>query len=94
MSMVEYASRTRSDGLPTDSSLRVHVRAGGRVVKIAPMSATVIADLDEWRQWTGLPLDADGEHNVPGGLASVTVLTERDLGIYVEPNVWVDHSRC
>ncbi len=32
--MERYAARTRSDGLPSDAWLRVHVRLGGRLVKV------------------------------------------------------------
>ena len=92
VSMSDYAAATRSDGLPADPWLRVHVRAGGRIVKVAPSSATVIASLGDWRQWTGLPFSIDGMHHVPGALTPVLVSLERDLGIYVEPNVWIDHS--
>jgi GNAT superfamily N-acetyltransferase len=92
VSMHDYALATRTDGLPVDPWLRVHIRAGGRIVGVAPCSATVVARLDAWRRWTGLPFRSDGEHCVPGALVPVIVSLERDLGIYVEPNVWVDHS--
>ncbi|GAB3748039.1 GNAT family N-acetyltransferase [Microlunatus parietis] len=90
--MVEYARRTRDDGLPEDPWLRVHVREGGRIRAIAPCSATVSAGLDRWRTWTGLPLDADGPVAIPGGLAPLAVSVSLGIGCYVEPNVWIDHS--
>ena len=34
--MADYAARTRDDGLPVDPWLRVHVRAGGRIDRVAP----------------------------------------------------------
>jgi GNAT superfamily N-acetyltransferase len=89
--MAEYAARTRADGLPRDRWLRVHVRAGGRVVGVCACSATVQARLAQWRSWTGLPFAADGPTTVPGGLVPVLVSTDHGVGVYVEPNVWVDH---
>ncbi|WP_328494545.1 N-acetyltransferase [Streptomyces sp. NBC_00414] len=90
--MEEYAFRMRDDGLPHDPWLRVHVRAGARIEAVAPASMTVAASLDEWRAWTGLPFDKEGQVEVPGAL--VPVHSEPSLGyaVYVEPNVWVRHA--
>ncbi|NRQ39762.1 N-acetyltransferase [Nonomuraea sp. NN258] len=89
--MSEYAFRTRPDGLPEDPWLRVHVRAGGRIVKVAPRSMTVAGTLAEWRGWTGLPFDRTGDVEVPGALRPVRCDVEHDHAVYVEPNVWVSH---
>lgn len=90
--MTEYALRTRPDGLPVDPWLRVHVRAGGRILRVCPASMTVAGSLVQWWAWTGLPFDADGEVVVPGALVPVHVPVQHDHAVYVEPNVWVRHS--
>jgi GNAT superfamily N-acetyltransferase len=90
--MAEYVSWTGPDGLPVDPWLRVHHRAGGRVVGVAPRSMTISADLDRWRAWTGLPFDAPGPVVVPGGLVPVVCDPTQNVATYVEPNVWVHHS--
>lgn len=90
--MADYLARVRSDGLPVDPWLRVHLRAGGQVRAIASCSATISAPLDQWRRWTGMPLETDGLVAVPGGLVPLMVSTELDVGCYVEPNVWVEHA--
>lgn len=89
--MAEYAFRTRDDGLPYDAWLRVHVRAGATIVKVAPRSMTVSGTLEEWRGWTGLPFDTSGPMEVPKALTPVHVDVEHDHAVYVEPNVWVSH---
>ncbi|MGI5269030.1 N-acetyltransferase [Nonomuraea sp. CA-218870] len=89
--MAEYAFRARADGLPHDPWLRVHVRAGGKIVKVAPRSMTIAGTLAEWRAWTGLPFDRPGPVEVPGALNPVHVQPEHDHAVYVEPNVWVSH---
>ncbi|MFB4283018.1 N-acetyltransferase [Nonomuraea sp. MTCD27] len=89
--MSEYAFRTRPDGLPHDPWLRVHVRAGAKIVKVAPRSMVVPGTLDEWRTWTGLPFDRTGPVEVPGALSPVHCDVEHDHAVYVEPNVWVTH---
>lgn len=90
--IAEYARRLRSDGLPADAWLRVHIRAGGRIVRIAPYSMTIPGTLADWRRWTGLPFDRSGPIVVPGALVPVHVDIDQDHAVYVEPNVWVRHD--
>jgi GNAT superfamily N-acetyltransferase len=90
--MREYAFRTREDGLPVDPWLRVHVRAGGRIVKIAPCSMTIAGTLEQWREWTNLSFEKSGETVVPKALVPVHVSREQNHAVYVEPNVWVRHA--
>lgn len=89
--MSEYAFRTRSDGMPHDPWLRVHVRAGARVVRVCPRAMTIAGSLAEWRDWTGLPFDRTGVVEVPGALVPVHCSVEHDHAVYVEPGVWVHH---
>lgn len=90
--MRAYAERTRADGLPFDPWLRVHVRAGGRIVGVAPCAMTVAGSLASWRSWTGLPFDRSGEVQVQGALVPVHASLEHDHAVYVEPAVWVHHT--
>jgi GNAT superfamily N-acetyltransferase len=87
----EYAARRRDDGLPFDSWVRTHVRAGAEIVKPVPRSMTITGTLAEWRRWTGLPLDKSGLAIVPGALSPIHVSLEQDHAVYVEPNLWVRH---
>jgi GNAT superfamily N-acetyltransferase len=89
--MAEYAYRTREDGLPYDAWLRVHVRAGGKIIKVAPRSMVIAGTPAEWRKWTGLPFDRTGPVEVPGALSPVHCHVEHGHAVYVEPNVWVGH---
>ena len=87
----EYVHRRRADGLPFDSWIRTHVRAGAEIVKIAPRSMTIPGTLAEWRNWTGLPFAGSGLAIVPGALSPIHVSLEQDHAVYVEPNLWVRH---
>ncbi|MEU4810218.1 hypothetical protein AB0H20_13565 [Nocardia fluminea] len=89
--MSAYAGLTRPDGLPVDPWLRVHVRAGGTIDKIAPRSMVIPGTLEEWRAWTGLPFDTSGPVLVPKALAPVSCSVEHGVAVYVEPNVWIRH---
>jgi hypothetical protein len=90
--MRDYAWQTRDDGLPVDPWLRVHVRAGGTIDKVAPRSMIIPGTLAEWREWTGLPFDTTGPVEVPQALAPVLCDAEHGHAVYVEPNVWVRHK--
>lgn len=92
VSMRTYLTQCRDDGLPADPWLRVHVRAGGRIVKVAPASMLIGGSLDQWRGWTGLPFDHDGEVEVPEALVPVRCDITHDFAVYVEPNVWIHHD--
>lgn len=89
--MAAYALRTRDDGLPHDPWLRVHVRAGGEIVRVCPRSMTIAGSLAEWREWTGLPFDRTDDVVVPDALVPAHCSVEHDHVVYVEPNVWVHH---
>jgi GNAT superfamily N-acetyltransferase len=90
--MPEYAARVRDDGLPSDPWLRTHVRVGGVIEKVAPASMTISGSLAEWRSWTDLPFDRDGDVDVPGALVPVHCDTRHDHAVYIEPNVWMRHD--
>ncbi|BAL92140.1 hypothetical protein AMIS_69200 [Actinoplanes missouriensis 431] len=86
-----YAYEQRPDGLPVDPWLRVHVRAGGRIVNVAHLSMVYGGTLEQWRSWTGLPFDTTGPVEVPGALSPVHCDVAQDHAAYVEPNVWIHH---
>jgi hypothetical protein len=54
-SMRDYVDTVRADGFPIDAWLRTHLRIGGKVVKIAPYSMTIVGRLADWSLWTGMP---------------------------------------
>lgn len=90
--MHSYSARTRGDGLPEDPWLRLHVRAGGRIVGVCPTSMTIVGTIAQWRAWTELPFDREGPTAVDGTLAPVHVDLANGHAVYVEPNVWVAHT--
>lgn len=87
-----YAKWTRADGAPFDPWLRVHSRMGAEQLLIAPKTLTVTASVAQWEKWTGLPMPGSGEYVVPGALQPVIVDRERDLEVYEDPNVWMEHA--
>jgi hypothetical protein len=92
MSIVEYAAQRRDDGLPVDPWLRVHVRAGGKIVGVSNRAMTIGGTLSDWRGWTGLPFDTTGPVHVPEALIPVYCDVTHDYAVYCEPAVWVHHQ--
>ena len=90
----EYVARTRPDGLPEDAWVRTHVRAGARIVKIAPRSMVITGTVAEWSEWTGMRFEHSGDVVVPGALSPIHVSLEQGHAVYVEPNLWVHHRVC
>ena len=90
-SFADYVARLRDDGLPHDSWVRTHVRAGAQIVKVAPCSMVIAGTIAEWRRWTGLGFTQSGPAIVPGALSPIHVSLEQDHAVYVEPNLWVHH---
>lgn len=89
--MERYVKWVREDGLPFDPWMRVHARLGASIVKVCPRSMYIPGTIAQWEQWTGLPLPESGPYIISGALVPIVVDYEKDLGEYLEPNVWMQH---
>jgi GNAT superfamily N-acetyltransferase len=87
-----YAQWTRDDGLPFDPWIRLHVRAGGRIVRPSPRSMSITGTVAEWESWTGMAFPDTGTYVVPGGCEPVRIDREADRGEYFDSNVWMLHQ--
>jgi len=90
-SIDDYIKWTNDKGLPFDAWLRVHVRAGARIIKPCHEAMTIHGTRAEWEKWTGLVFPQSGKYIVPGALIPITMDIEKDEGVYIEPNVWMQH---
>jgi len=89
--MQDYITWQRNDGYFFDKWLRIHQRMGGDILKIAPHSMRVIGTIADWEQWTNQQFPGTGMYIVKGALSPVIINHEKDEGIYIEPNVWMEH---
>lgn len=80
------------DGLPFDPWLRVHVKLGGKILKIANPSMVVEGTVADWQKWTGMYFGDSGNYIVRGALNPVNIDLKKDIGKYIEPNIWVSHK--
>jgi hypothetical protein len=88
----QYAYWTNATGEPFDPWMRVHSRAGGKLVGVSPFSQRIQGTISEWQEWTGMEFPASGQYIVSGALTPITIDHERNLGVYYDPNVWMIHS--
>ena len=89
--MEAYIRWQNDQGLPFDPWLRVHVRNGGRIVKVCPLAMRIEGSISDWEGWTGMRFPESFDYFVPGALNPVEMNVETDRGLYLEPNVWIDH---
>jgi hypothetical protein len=87
-----YVEWKGEGGLPFDPWLRVHARAGGKIVKVCHRAMTITGTVSEWESWTRMRFPDSGQYVVPGALVPVEVDLARDQGNYVEPNVWIHYQ--
>lgn len=87
--MKEYIQWKNDAGLPFDAWLRVHYRLGARIAKVCAKSMRIVGTIGDWERWTGLKIPQSGLYLVDGGLVPMKVSKERNMGVYLEPNVWM-----
>ena len=90
--MERYVQWRNDDGSPFDPWLKVHLRRGGRIVKVCHQAMKITGSIQEWESWTGMRFPESGNHVVPGALTPVEMDLKNDLGVYLEPNVWMLHE--
>ena len=91
-SIDDYIKWTNNDGLPFDAWLRVHARAGARIIKPCHQAMTIRGTRAKWEEWTKLKFPQSGEYIIPDALNPMKMDIEKDEGIYIEPNVWMVHE--
>lgn len=91
VSMAEYATWARDDGLAVDPWIRTQQRMGATILKPAPNSIVVTGTVAEWESWADMPFPVSGKYFVPGALNLVEVDREQDIASYHEDNLWVQH---
>lgn len=91
ISMDNYI-KWKKDDLPFDPWLRVHIKIGGEILKVANPSMIVRGTVSDWQRWTGMYFGESNEYIIQGALNPVSIDLENDLGEYIEPNVWVLHK--
>jgi hypothetical protein len=90
-SMEQFAGWTRADGLSIDPWIRTHQRMGATVLAPAARSMVITGSVAEWESWTEMVFPESGSYVVPDALGLVEIDRDRDIGTYIEENLWVQH---
>jgi len=91
IAMERYVEWRREDGTLFDPWLRTHERLGAKILKVAAESTRVPGTVAQWEEWADMALPESGSYVVPGALVPVQIDLERDEGLYLEPNAWMEH---
>lgn len=92
ISMEDYLSWTNGDMEPYDPWIRVHIKSGGSIVSVCTESMAIRGSVSDWEEWTGLTFQSSGEYIVNKALCPVKMDLEKNMGTYIEPNIWIVHS--
>ncbi len=90
--MNDYIEWKNEEGLPFDPWIRVHKKAGGLVVKACNRSMEIRGSVSDWENWTQVKINTAGEQIIDRALAPIMIDLAKDIGTYIEPNVWVVHK--
>jgi hypothetical protein len=88
----DYINWKNKDGMPFDPWIRVHIKIGGKIVGICERSMEIRGTVSEWEDWTNLTIQTSGDYIVDKALIPVKVDIEKNIGKYIEPNVWIIHK--
>lgn len=89
--MNEYINWKREDGQCFDPWLRVHLKLGGETIGVCEKSMTIKGNIEAWKRWTGMEFPGPGNHIIDGALVPLKIDIIRNVGEYIEPNVWMIH---
>jgi len=88
----DYVTWKREDGQLFDPWLRVHEKLAGKIIKVCSKAMDIRGSVEDWKKWTGMDFPKSGNYTINGALKPVIIDLENDEGIYIEPNVWVEHQ--
>ncbi|MBB1138059.1 GNAT family N-acetyltransferase [Myroides sp. WP-1] len=91
-SMEQYIQWTNKEGWPFDPWIRTHCKNGAEVVKVCTKAMLVEGSVQEWEQWTNHSFQASGQYIIDFALNPIEINIERNIGTYVEPNVWMRYN--
>lgn len=89
--MEDYIYWVNHKKFPFDPWIRVHIKAGGKILHTCHRSMDITGTISEWEAWTNTKFHTSGDYIIDQALVPVKVNTEKNVGQYMEPNVWILH---
>jgi len=90
--MDKYIHWKNEENLPFDPWIRVHIKAGGKIIQPCSRSMDISGTIAEWEEWTNTRVYSSGDYIIDQALVPVQMDREKDMGYYMEPNVWIVHQ--
>jgi len=90
--MDDYIHWLNDDKLPFDPWIRVHIKAGGRIIKACHKSMEISGTLLDWEEWSNTHFQTSGDYIIDKALVPISVDIEKNIGTYIEPNLWIVHD--
>jgi len=91
-SIESYADWRRADGLFYDPWLRTHEKLGAKFLKCVDSTYKVEGSIEDWQTWTGMVFPESGSYIIEGALEPVVINVESNIGVYHDPNIWMQHK--
>jgi len=89
---MEAYMRWEKNGKIFDPWIRTHVNAGARIVKVCERSMLIDGSIADWEKWTDEKITQSSKKIISRLLSPVDFSIEKDIGIYVEPNIWIAYD--
>lgn len=89
--MDDYMHWVNDQKLPFDPWIRVHIKAGGKIINTCHRSMNIAGTISEWEAWTNKKFHSSGDYIINKALNPVHIDRQKNLGQYMEPNVWIVH---
>lgn len=90
--MEDYMHWLDKEDRPFDPWIRVHIKAGGKMLHTCHRSMDISGTITEWEEWTQTEFHTSGDYIIDQALVPVRVDTKKNRGQYLEPNVWFVHK--
>jgi hypothetical protein len=87
-----YIHWKRDDGEPFDPWIRTHWKLGAKIVKPIHKAFTVSGAIKDWEDWTNMKFPESGSYVIKGALQPIRIDIEQDIGVYDDPNVWMEYK--
>ena len=91
-SIENYSTWRNKNGFFYDPWLRIHQRLGATIMKCVDSTLKIEGTIEDWENWTGMVFPESGDYVVKNALQPVQIDVESNVGIYNEPNVWMQHQ--
>src|SRR5699024_9461474 len=77
----EYIELKSIAGTPFHPWIRIHIKAGASIIKVAEKSMVIPASIKEWEEWTGMKLLSSGSYVINEGLVPLEVDMSANKGV-------------